>query len=104
MTRKTALYVLAVVVLTGGMAVAALAGDHAMNMYGPPDASLSADPEKGVAQLETVEIVEIREPVETGAVPDRSLSSSDMRSNVGGDEPTAEYGGQTFRTDIDLGP
>ena len=101
MTRKTALYVLAVVVLTGSMAVAALADDQGMNMYGPPDASLSADPERGVGQLDTVEI---RGPVETGAVPERSLSSSDMRSNVGGDEPTAEYGGLTFRTDIDLGP
>ena len=88
MTRKTALYVLAVVVLTGGMAVAALAGDHGMNMYGPPDASLSADPEKGVAQLETVEIVEIREPVETGAVPDRPESSSDLYCCSGSGDPT----------------
>jgi len=104
MTRKTALYALAVVVLTGSMAVAALADDHGMNMYGPADASLSADPEKSVGQLGSVEIVEIREPVETGAVPEWSLSSSDLHSNVGGDEATVEYGGQTFRPGIDDGP
>ena len=104
MIKKTALYTLAVVVLMGSMSVAALADDHGMNMYGPPDASLSADPERSVGQLDTVVIVEIREPVETGAVPDRSISSSEMGSGAVGDVSTAEYGGQTFRTDIDLGP
>jgi hypothetical protein len=104
MTRKSALYALAVVVLTGSMAVAALADDHGMNMYGPPDASLSADPERSVGQLDTVVIVEIREPVETGAVPDRSISSSEFGSGTAGDEPTVEFGGQSFRPGIDLGP
>jgi hypothetical protein len=103
MIKKTALYTLAVVVLMGSMSVAALADDHGMNMYGPSDASLSADPEKGLAQLDTVVIVEIREPVETGAVPDRSISSSEMGSGAVGDVPTAEYGGQTFRLGIDDG-
>jgi hypothetical protein len=104
MTRKSVLYALAVVVLTGSMAVAALADDHGMNMYGPPDASLSADPEKSVGQVGTVEIVEIREPVETGAVPEWSLSSYDLHSNATGDEPTVEIGGRLFRPGIDDGP
>ena len=102
MTRKTAIYALAVAVLTGSLAVAALAGDHGMNMYGPPDASLSAEPERSVVQLDTVEIVEIRQPVETGAVPDRSLSSSDLNSNASGDEPTVEIGAFKYRPGIDL--
>jgi hypothetical protein len=101
MTRKNALYVLAVVVLMGSMAVAALADDHGMNMYGAPDASLSADPEKGLVQLDTGEI---REPMETGAVPGRSESSSDLHSNAVGDEPTVEIGGRLFRPGIDDGP
>ena len=104
MTSKSALYALAVVVLTGSMAVAALADDHGMNMYRPPDASLSADPERSVGQLDTVVIAEIREPVDTGAVPDRSLSSYDLHSNATGDEPTVEFGGVSFRPGIDLGP
>ena len=41
MTRKTVLYALVVAVLTGSMAVAALADDHGMNMYGPADSSAS---------------------------------------------------------------
>jgi hypothetical protein len=101
MTRKNALYVLAVVVLMGSMAVAALADDHGMNMYGAPDASLSADPERSVGQPVTVEI---REPVETGAVPDRPGSSSDLGSGTVSDEPMAEIGGWKFRPGIDDGP
>jgi hypothetical protein len=101
MTSKSALYAMAVVVLTGSMAVAALADDHGMNMYGPPDASVSAEPERSVGQLDSVEI---REPVETGAVPDRPESSSDLQSNAPGGEPTVEIGGHSYRPDIDLGP
>ena len=101
MTRKSALYALAAVVLMGSMAVVALADDHGMNMYGPPDASLSADPERSLGQLDAGEI---REPVETGAVPDRSISSSEFGSGTVGDEPTVEIGGQSYRPSIDLGP
>ncbi len=101
MTRKSALYALAVVVLMGSMAVAALADDQGMNMYGPAESSVSAQPEQGVEQPGAGEI---REPVETGAVPDRPESSSDLHSNAVGDEPTVEFGGQMYRPDIDLGP
>jgi hypothetical protein len=100
MTWKSALSALAVAVLTGSMAVAALADDH--GMYGPPDASLSADPERDLGQLDAEEI---REPVETGAVPDRAESSPGLHSNPpSGDAPTVEYGGVAFRPDIDIGP
>jgi hypothetical protein len=98
MTRKNALYALAVVVLMGSMAVAALADDHGMNVYGPPDVSFSADPERSLGQLDTGEI---REPMETGSIPDRSESSSDLHASS--DEPTVEIGGQTYRPSIDLG-
>jgi hypothetical protein len=93
MTRKSALYALAVVVLTGSMAVAALADDQGMNVYGPADSSVSAQPEQGVEQPDAGEI---REPMETGAVPDRSETF--------GAEPTVEVGEQTFRPGIDVGP
>lgn len=101
MTRKNALYALAVFVLMGSMAVAALADDRGMNMYGPPDASLSADPERSLGQPD---VREIRGPVETGAIPDRSGSSSELGSGTFGEEPTVEIGGQTYRPGIDLGP
>jgi len=90
MTRKTALYVLAVVVLTGSMAVAALADDQGMNMYGPADSSVSAQPERGVEQSDAGEI---REPMETGAVPDRSESSSDLNCCSDSGDPTFRPGG-----------
>ena len=101
MAWKSSLSALAVAVLTGSMAVAALADDRDMRMYGPPDVSLSADPERDLGQLDAEEI---REPAETGAVPDRAESSSGLHSSPGGDVPTVEYGGVTFRPDIDIGP
>ena len=75
MTRKSALYVLAVAVLTGTMAVAALADDQGMNSYGPADSSVSSQPEQGVEQPGAGEI---REPMETGTVPDQTESSYDQ--------------------------
>ena len=99
MTMKNALYALAVVVLMGSMAVAASADDQGMNGYGPADSSVSAQPEQGMVQPGAGEI---REPVETGAVPDWSESSPGLHSNPSGDEPTVEFGGQVFRP-IDIG-
>ena len=101
MTRKTVLYALVVAVLTGSMAVAALADDHGMNMYGPADSSASTQLEQGVEQPVAGEI---REPVETGAIPDRPESSSDLHSDAAGDSATVEYGGRSFRPGIDDGP
>ena len=74
MTGKSVLYALAVAVLMGTMAVAALADDQGMNLYGPTDSSVSSQPEQGVEQPDAGEI---REPMETGAVPDRTEDSSD---------------------------
>jgi hypothetical protein len=98
MTRKSALYALAVVVLMGSMAVAALADDQGMNVYGPADSSVSAQPEQGVEQADAWEL---REPMETGALPDRAESSSDAVCCRGIDEPTIESGGQLFRPEVD---
>jgi hypothetical protein len=69
MTRKGVLYALAVVVLMGTMAVAALADDQEMNTYGygSTDSSVSAQPDQGVVSPDAGEI---REPMETGALPD----------------------------------
>jgi hypothetical protein len=101
MTRKSALYALAVVVLTGSMAVAALADDHGMNMYGPADSSVSAQPEQGVEQSDAWDL---REAMETGALPGQPVGSSDGVCCGGIDEPTIESGGQLFRPDVDAGP
>jgi hypothetical protein len=100
MIKKRAFLVLAVGVLMGTMAVAALADYSDRDLYEPSDASLSADPERSVGQLDTGEI---RGPMETGAVPDRSESSSDLHSNPSGDAPTVEFGGRLFRPGIDDG-
>jgi hypothetical protein len=101
MTWKSALFALTVVVFTGSMAVAVLADDQGMNSYNPADSSATTEPEQGVAQPDSGEM---REPVETGAVPERSERSYDIESNASGDEPTVEFGGQEFRPDVDLGP
>ena len=99
MTRKNALYALFAVVLMGSVAGAALADDHGMYMSGSQDPSLTAEPERNLWQSDAGEI---REPVETGAVPEWSERSSDLQSNPNVDAPTVEYGGQSFRP-IDIG-
>lgn len=101
MTRNSALYVLAVVVLTGSMAVAALADDHGMNAYGPADSSVSSPLEQGVEQSAAGEI---REPVETGAVPDRPESSSELKCCTDSGGSAVESGWSPFRPDVDGGP
>lgn len=101
MTRKSALYALAVVVLMGGMASIALAEYDWSAGAVKPDLSVSATPEQGMDHSDSGEI---REPMETGAVPERAGGSSDLNSNASGNEPAVEYGGQTFRPGIDSGP
>ena len=90
MTGKSALYALAVAVLMGTMAVAALADDQGMNSYGPADSSVSSQPEQGVEQPDAGGI---REPMETGAVPDPSLSPSVPTCCSEGSDPTYWPGG-----------
>jgi hypothetical protein len=98
MTRKTVLYVLAVVVLTGAMAVAALADYNWERGAYSPDSSVTAKPEQ---VMEPSAAGVIREPVETGALPNSSGSSFKQDT---GEEPKVEIGGQMFRPSIDLGP
>jgi hypothetical protein len=58
----------------GSMAVAAMADDHGMSTYGPADSSISSRTEQGMDQgMNESNVGEIREPVETGALPDRSV-------------------------------
>jgi len=101
MIRKRSFLVLAVGVLMGTMAVAAFAEAPVMQANEPADTSILSQPELGVGQ--TFAGV-IREPVETGAIPDRPEDSYDVRSNLPGDEATTESGGQMFRPGVDLGP
>jgi len=76
MTRKSSIYALAVaaaVVLAAGMVIGtagvALADSEGAG-YGTIDSSFSSGPEKAV---EPSYAGEIREPMETGALPDRSV-------------------------------
>jgi hypothetical protein len=101
MIKKRAFLVLAVGVLMGTMAVAALADYSDRDLYEPSDASLSADPERSVGQ---VDVGEVRGPMETGAVPEWAEGSSEDFKKSTGEEPTMEVGGQTFRPGIDFGP
>ena len=101
MIRKRSFLVLAVGVLMGTMAVAAFAEAPVMQANEPADTSILSQPELGVGQPFAGEI---REPVETGAIPDRPEGSYDVHSNLPGDEATAESGGQMFRPGVDLGP
>lgn len=101
MTGKSVLYALAIAVLMGTMAVAALADDQGMNTYVSEGNSDWARPEQGVEQPYEGET---REPMETGSLPGQRLDSSDSVCCGGIEGPTIERGGQMFRPDVDLGP
>jgi hypothetical protein len=102
MKRKSALYALAVAILMGTIAVAALADAQWMNSspprpnsfgppsfgppptnssplptnsYGPPHPTVSPQQEQGVAQPNAGGV---REPMKSGNVPDPSKDSSDQ--------------------------
>ncbi len=98
MTGKSALYALAILVLTGGMAVAVLADEHGMDAYGPADSSVSGDVGTSESQ---VDAWDLREAMETGSLPGQTVGSSDD-SEI--DESAIESGGQLFRPDVDAGP
>ena len=102
MTVKSAIYALAVAVLMGTMAVAALADDQWMDSYGAAGDSYSSSQPEPV--MNHANAGEIREPVETGSVPDRLEGSSDLFRQDTGEEPVVEIGGQLFRPSTDTGP
>ena len=83
MSTRKALMLLAVGVLLSGLSGVATAD------------------EQGKA---SVDEWQAREAMETGAVPDRPDVSSDAHSSPAGDAPTVEYGGVSFRPEIDGGP
>lgn len=70
MKGKSAYYALAVVVLTGSMAVAAMADSEGEGVHGTTEYSFSTEPE---GAMEHSYAGEIREPMETGALPDGSV-------------------------------
>ncbi|HZL98491.1 MAG TPA: hypothetical protein VFB91_07310 [Terriglobales bacterium] len=106
MTSKSALFALAVVVLMGSMAVAALAEDQGLNVYAMADSAYWPESGNQFNEAEGSQAAgsEIREPMETGAIPDKSVSSFDLSSQAPGDEPTVQVGGLSFRPGIDLAP
>lgn len=90
MTGKGAIYALAFAVLMGAMAGNVWAGGQGVESYGPADSSISSQPEQGVEQPNAGEI---REPMETGAVPVPSVSSSDLNCCTNSTDPTYWMGG-----------
>ena len=78
MTRKSAYTAMAVVfavVMAAGMVIGTagtvLADNEGTGVYGTTDISFSSEPEKS---MEMSDAGEIREPIETGALPDASES------------------------------
>ena len=96
MTGKSAYNALAVlfaVVLAAGMGIGTagvVLADSEGAGYGTMDSSYASEPEKAV---ELSEAGEIREPVETGAVPDLPGRSSDMSCCSDTGDPTFRLGG-----------
>jgi hypothetical protein len=90
MIRKRAFLVLAVAVLMGTMAVAALADHPDRDLYDPSSSSMPSDVETSETQ---VEAGDIREPMETGAVPDTRGSSSDIDCCSASDDPKFQPSG-----------
>jgi hypothetical protein len=92
---------LAVSVLLSGLSGVALANDPGMVAHDPSEYSPSADSSLSPANADASQI---REPIETGAVPDQPESSSGLYSNPGGDASTLSAGWSLFRPDIEGSP
>ena len=90
MIKKKALLLLAAGVLMGTMAVAALADHPDRDLYEPSSSSMSSD--VGTSEPQ-VDAGDIREPMETGAVPDLPGSSSDQSCCSESGDPTFRPGG-----------
>lgn len=102
MIKKRALLALAVVVLMGTVAVAAFAEAPAMEAYDSADSSVSND--VGTNGSQSADAWDLREAMETGALPGQPVGSSDSVCCGGIEGPTIESGGQLFRPDVDTGP
>jgi len=101
MIRKRAFLVLAVGVLMGAMAVVAFAEAPVMQANNSADSYVSND--VGANGLQSSDAWEVREAMETGALPSETVGSSDAVCCRGIDEPTIEGGGLLFRPEIDTG-
>jgi hypothetical protein len=83
------------------MAVAALADYPDRDLYEPAGSSMSNNVGTNESQPDAWDL---REAMETGALPGQRVGSSDAVCCRGIDEPTIESGGQLFRPDVDAGP
>ena len=101
MTRKSAIYALAVGVLMGAMAVVAFAEAPVMQANNSADSYVSNDVGTSGSQADAWDL---HEAMETGGLPSQTVGSSDAVCCRGIDEPTIESGGQLFRPEIDAGP
>lgn len=95
MIKNKALLLLAAGLLMGIMAVSAQADYSGRDQYEPKHSSMSSEP-----QLDSWEL---REAMETGALPGQPVISSETVCCRGIEEPATESGGTLFRPEIDSG-
>ena len=105
MTRKSAYYALAVVfsvVLAAGTVIGTsgvVLAENEGTGYGTMENSYSGEPENSMDQAEAAEI---REPVETGAIPESSLDSADLSHEERiGEEVAVGVFGREYRPGVD---
>ncbi|GAB4233810.1 MAG: hypothetical protein OHK0028_09750 [Deltaproteobacteria bacterium] len=107
-TWRNIRYLLGAGVIVASLAGVSLANEQGMESYGPSDSVVSSEvgmSEAGPGTVEThADAWELRESMETGALPDRPESLSDAECCRGIDEPTIGSGGLEFRPEIDAGP
>jgi len=95
MIKKRALLLLAAGVLMGMMAVSAQAEYADRDLYEPTHSSMSSEPQ--------LDAWELREAMETGALPGQPVISSEAVCCRGIEEPAVESGGTLFRPELDSG-
>ena len=103
MTRKYAYSAVAVVfaaVLAAGMVIVTpgvVLAENEGTGYGTMENSYSSEPGNLLEHSEA----EIREPMETGAIPDSSIGSQDRSHDLASDEPAVGVFGREYRPGVD---
>ncbi|MBI5906414.1 MAG: hypothetical protein HZB86_12895 [Deltaproteobacteria bacterium] len=101
MTGRKILFSLGLCVMLAGVAGIAIADEQGMLPYEASDYSPSADPSWPSAQTDESQV---REPIDTGAVPGMSESSSEQNCCADSSAEVYEQGTNVFRRGIDDTP
>lgn len=95
MIKKRALFLLVAGLLMGVMAVSAQAEYSDRDLYEPKHSSMSSE--------QQLDAWELREAMETGALPGQPVISSETVCCRGIEEPATESGATLFRPELDSG-